>query len=187
MRIFVLLLTFCGLNYIAQSQNVQAEKSVYGIQAGLLGVWAHREIRMSNSIALRAEVGMDAGIWGGTFYPETGYLITPVFTVEPRWYYNLNKRNSKSKNIAGNSGNFLTLQASFHPNGFVISNYHGVEIVNQVSFIPTWGIRRVYGKHFIYELGFGVGYRYLFAKSAGYSENESETAVNLHLKIGYCF
>ena len=71
------------------------EKSTFGIQTGVLGIWAHREVKLSNQIALRAELGMDAGIWGGSFYPKTGYLMTPVITFEPRWYYNLNKRVSR--------------------------------------------------------------------------------------------
>lgn len=130
---------------------------------------------------------MDAGIWGGTFYPKTGYVITPVITLEPRWYFNLKKRKSKSRKIAGNSGNFLTVQSSFHPNRLAISNYKDVEIVKQVSFIPTWGIKRNLGNHFTYETGIGIGYRYLFAKSAGYSRNYDEVALNLHLRFGYRF
>ncbi|MDD4193536.1 MAG: hypothetical protein PHI28_19540, partial [Mangrovibacterium sp.] len=101
-------------------------------------------------------------------------------------YFNLNKRKSKLRNIAGNSGNFLTVQTSFHPNGLVISNYD-VEIANQVSFIPTWGIKRNLGKHFTYETGIGLGYRYIFAKSAGYTRNFDEAAMNLHLRFGYRF
>ena len=174
--------------YLAgNSQTASVEKSTYGIQAGILGIWAHREVKLTNEIALRAEIGMDAGFFGGSFYPKNGYLMTPVMTLEPRWYYNLDKRVSKSKNISGNSGNFLTLQTSYHPNWFVISNYDNIEIANQISIIPTWGLKRNIGKHFTYETGIGIGYRYIFAKSVGYLENQSETALNLHLRLGYRF
>lgn len=183
----LLILALCGLTFIAKSQKVSVEQSTYGIQTGVLGFWAHREVKLSNQIALRAEIGMDAGIWGGTFYPKTGYLITPGITLEPRWYYNLDKRVSKSKNIIGNSGNFLTLQTSYHPNWFVISNYTNVEVADQFSIIPTWGIKRNLGKHFTYETGIGIGYRYIIAKSVGYLKNEGEVAANLHLRIGYRF
>ena len=187
MKNILMTLAFCGLTFIAKSQNTSVEKSTYGIQTGVLGIWAHREVKLSNQIALRAEVGMDAGFWGGSFYPKTGYLMTPVIILEPRWYYNLNKRISKSKNISGNSGNFLTLQTNYHPNWFVVSNYNNIEIANQISIIPTWGIKRNIGNHFTYETGIGIGYRYIFAKSVGYTENESEAALNLHLRIGYRF
>ncbi len=183
----LLALAFCVLTFIVKAQNTSVEKSTYGIQTGVLGIWAHREVKQSNQIALRMEVGMDAGFWGGSFYSKNGYLITPVIRLEPRWYYNLDKRVSKSRNISGNSGNFLTLQTSYHPNWFVISNYDNVEIADQISIIPTWGIKRNIRNHFTYETGIGIGYRYIFAKSVGYLKNEGEAALNLHLRIGYRF
>lgn len=187
MKKILLTLTFCGLTFMAKSQTTSVEQSTFGIQTGLLGIWVHNEARLSSQITLRSEVGFDSGIWGGDFYEKTGFLLTPVITLEPRWYYNLNKRESKSKRIDGNSGNFIALKTSYHPDWFVISNYDDIQIISDISIIPTWGIRRHIGDHFTYETGIGIGYRYIFAKSAGYSEDESEAALNLHLRIGYRF
>jgi len=183
----ILTLSIFLITFFTNAQNASVEKSTYGIQTGLLGIWAHREVKLTNQIALRQEIGMDAGFWGGSFYPKNGYLMTPVITLEPRWYYNLNKRISKSRNIRGNSGNFLSFKTSYNPNWFVISNYDNIQIADQISIIPTWGIKRNIGNHFTYETGIGIGYRYIFAKSAGYLENQSETALNLHLRLGYRF
>jgi len=183
----ILTLSIFLITFFTNAQNASVEKSTYGIQTGLLGIWAHREVKLTNQIALRQEIGMDAGFWGGSFYPKNGYLMTPVITLEPRWYYNLNKRISKSRNILGNSGNFLSFKTSYNPNWFVISNYDNIQIADQISIIPTWGIKRNIGNHFTYETGIGIGYRYIFAKSVGYLENQSETALNLHLRLGYRF
>ena len=187
MKKTILTLVLLSLTITVKSQSTSVEKSVFGIQIGLFGSWAHNETKLTNQIALRSEIGLDSGIWGGDFYDKIGFLMTPVITVEPRWYYNLNKRVSKSKRIDGNSGNFISLKTSFHPDWFVISNYDNVTIISDISIVPTWGIRRNIGKHFNYETGIGIGYRYIFAKKAGYLENESETALNLHLRIGYRF
>jgi hypothetical protein len=178
---------FCGMTLIVKSQNASVEKSTYGIQTGFLGIWLHNETKLSNSIALRSEIGFDSGIWGGDFYDGTGFLLTPVITLEPRLYYNLNKREEKSRRIEGNSGNFISLKTSYHPDWFVISNTDNVSVISDISIIPTWGIRRNIGKHFTYETGFGIGYRYTFAKQAGFLDNKSEVDVNLHLRIGYRF
>jgi len=189
MKKTILTLLFCGITIIANSQNQNAsvEKSVYGIQIGVLGIWVHNEIKLSDKIALRGELGLDSGIFGGSFYPKTGYILTPVITLEPKWYYNLDKRVSKSKNITGNSGNFISLKTSYNPDWFVISNYDNLRVINQISIIPTWGIRRNIGNHFNYETGIGLGFRHYFAKSAGYLKDKSETTLNLHLRIGYRF
>ena len=187
MKKILLTLAFCGLTIIAKSQTTSVEQSTYGIQTGVLGIWAHNEAKLSNQIALRAEIGMDAEFYGGSSYLKNAFLMTPVIRLEPRWYYNLEKRVLKSKNIKGNSANFLTLQTSYRPNWFVISNYENVEVGDQISIIPTWGIKRNIGNHFTYETGIGIGYRYIFAKSVGYLENLGEATLNLHLRIGYRF
>jgi hypothetical protein len=179
----LLSLVLISFTITVKSQNASIEKSLYGIQTGFFGIWAHNETKLTNQIALRS----DNGIWGGDFYDKTGFLMTPVITAEPRWYYNLNKRQSKSKRIDGNSCNFISVKTSYHPDWFVISNYDNVNIISDISIIPTWGIRRNIGTHFNYETGIGFGYRYIFAKQAGYLENESEVALNLLLRIGYQF
>jgi hypothetical protein len=182
----IITLVFLSLSILCNAQNASVEKTGFGIQTGFLGIWIHNESRLSNKIALRSEVGLDAGILFTDFEGRSGFLLAPVLTLEPRFYYNLNKRNSKSKNISNNSGTFISLKTSYHPDWFVISDYEN-GIISDISFIPTWGIRRNIGTHFNYEAGAGLGYRYIFAKAAGYYSNESEAVANLHLRIGYVF
>ena len=99
----------------------------------------------------------------------------------------MNKRVSKSRRIDGNSGNFISIKTSYHPDWFVVSNNDNISVISDISIIPTWGIRRNIGSHFTYESGIGIGYQYTFAKRAGYLENESDITLNLHLRIGYRF
>lgn len=184
------------MTLVAKSQTASVEESTTGVQTGFLGIWVHNEKKLSSQIALRGEIGFDVGITGssffnseigGTIYNKTSLFLTPVIILEPRWYYNLNKRLSKSRKIEGNSGKFVSIKTSFNPDWFLISNNDNIRVINQISIIPTWGIRRNIGNHFTYETGIGLGYRYIFAKSAGYIENQSEGALNLHLRIGYRF
>jgi len=72
-------------------------------------------MKLSKQILLRSEIGFDTEIWGGSFYDRTGFVLAPVITLEPRWYYNLNKRVKKDRRIDGNSGNFISLKTSYHP------------------------------------------------------------------------
>lgn len=188
MKKAILALVLLGSVFSAISQGNGVEKSTFSIQTGVLGLWINNEARLNDQIALRSEIGLDAGFFGGSrYYDGTGYLLIPSITLEPRWYYNLGKRASRSKNIADNGGNFIALSTSFLPDWFVISNYENINVINQLTIIPTWGIKRNIGTHFNYEAGFGIGYGYSFAKSAGFSEDESLVAANLHLRFGYKF
>lgn len=164
--------------------KVSVEKSIFGIQTGLLGIWGHNESRLSDEISLRTEIGLDAGIFGGDLNNGNGFLLSPVVVFEPRWYYNLEKRNSKGKKISNNSGNFLTVRFSYHPDWFVISNKENIHVIPQISIIPKWGIKRTIGNHFTYETGIGIGYRkYL---TTLYTDKDA-VALDLHLKVGYTF
>lgn len=111
--------------------------------------------------------------------------MTPVITLEPRLYYNLNKRVKKSRSIDGNSGNFISLKTSYHPDWFIISSSDDVHVISDILIVPTWGIRRNLGKHFSYEAGIGIGYVYYFSNK--YVADEGEVAGNLHLRVGYRF
>ncbi|MDO6389198.1 hypothetical protein Q4E40_03595 [Pontibacter sp. BT731] len=109
-----------------------------------------------------------------------------MFILEPKLYYNLDQRSLKSKDISGNSGNFFSLRTTYFPDWFVISNYDNINVLNQISVIPTWGIRRNIGAHFNYETGVGFGYKHVFTKS-GYSYNTGQPVFDLRLRIGYRF
>lgn len=189
MKKTLLILTLCGLSLIAKSQDTSVEKSTFGVQTGVLGIWAYNEAKLSNTIALRTELGFDFGIWETTFYDEydSPLLLTPVIVVEPRFYYNLKKRSENSKRIDGNSGNFIALKTSYHPDWFVLFNSDNAPVVSDFAIIPTWGIRRNIGKHFNFEAGIGAGYSYTFAERAGYSKDKSEIELNMHFRIGYRF
>lgn len=180
-------LTLCTLALMANSQDASVEKSIFGVQTGVLGTWVYNETKLTNSLALRTELGFDFGIWETTYYDDynSPFLLTPVIVIEPRLYYNLKKRAEKSKRIDGNSGNFFALKMGYHPDWFVLFNTDDAPVVSDFSIIPTWGIRRNIGQRFNYEAGIGVGYSYTFAKEAGYDENKGEVELNMHLRIGY--
>jgi hypothetical protein len=183
------LIFFCF--FIFQSnfaQNATVEKSFFSFQTSILGTWITNESKLTNQIALKSELGLDASLFGGDYYKNTGFVLTPTINLEPRWYYNLEKRSANNRTLKNNNANFITLAASYHPDWFVISNYNNVKVVNQISIIPKWGIRRNIAKsNFNYELGIGLGIRHYFFNQNYKSKNNNEAALDLHLRLGYTF
>jgi len=169
------------MSYIGKAQNTGVEKSIYSIETGVLGMWINNEYRLSNEIILKSELGMIAGFRGCSDC-DTQYALTPELTLEPRWYYNIEKRNAKGKIIKNNSANFASLGLRYYPDWFVISNASNAYVENQITIIPKWGIKRtVSNSNFNYELGIGIGKRYYF------DSNDWETAADLLIRIGYTF
>lgn len=187
MKKFLFTFLLCGLLFTSYAQDMYVEKSSFGFQTGLLGFWLYNEARLSKDIVLRSEIGLTSEFYKGGYYGQTWFLVGPSFTLEPKWYYNMAQRKHKNKNITGNSANYFSISTKYIPNWFVASTNDNLTYFDQISIIPTWGIRRSIGKHFNYEAGLGVGYIHFFQKNAGFSKNEGNMKVNLHLRIGYTF
>ncbi|WP_370391393.1 hypothetical protein [uncultured Winogradskyella sp.] len=183
--IFVGLLLVWSLK--SQAQDISVEKSTFGIQTGFLGVWVHNESRLTNRIALRSEFGLDAAISSNSFVGTRVFIMVPAITLEPRWYYNLGRRVSKSKRIDGNTGNFISLKITYHPDIVVGNLPANANLISDVSIIPTYGVRRNVGKHFTYEVGFGIGYVDYFLEENVFGVEDDGVGVNLHLRLGYRF
>lgn len=182
-RHFVIIL-FCALAQPAMSQDAIVERSMFGIQAGW-GIWVHHEGKLSNSIALRSEIGVHARVRGGNIYEKPKFVMSPVLTLEPRWYYNLHDRLMKEKRIDGNSGNYIALKTSWHPDWFGNSTINDVNDLTDLAFVPTWGLRRVIGDHVTFETGIGIGCRLVFGEYVGVRENEIKGVLHLNVRIGY--
>lgn len=188
----ILFFVLCMSSY---SQEASVEKSVFGAQTGFAGVWFHNEFRLTNSVALRSEIGLEYDVAVGDHYDGAGFILQPVITLEPRYYYNLEKRSSQGKQIAKNSGNYISLKSSYHPDWFVINLDEKVTKTADLSIIPTWGIKRTLGKHFTYEAAVGFGLRVVYLKPYyfnGTAQNVDEIGKNklqytpdLSLRIGY--
>jgi hypothetical protein len=198
----IIFITFFSLLFVSQASaqdqsNItpaSVEKSIYGIQTGFLGAWLYNESRLNNEFALRSQVGFDFRIEGvGQFEsagPNDDFYGILHLSLEPRWYYNLNKRLKKGKNIDRNSGNFLAFLIAGNFDDVSFTNNDRIRTLDQIKFVPKWGIRRSLGKHISYEAGIGFGYeRYLngTARTVGVfgSGSKGNFTADIHLRIGF--
>ena len=93
--------------------------------------------------------------------------------------------------------NYVSLKTSYHPDWFVINLDDAITKTADVSIVPTWGMRRQLGKHFMYEAGAGFGLRIVQLKANyydgnaqnldGFATNRNQYTPYLHLRIGYAF
>lgn len=185
MKKYLFTLVLIITSSIGRAQSISVEQSTNGIQIGLLGAWIYNESKLTNQLALRTEFGVVNGFWGGSFYEKNGHIMFSKITVEPRLYYNLNKRIEKSKRIDGNSGNFISLKTNYYPKWVISTNYDHISIAENLNLIPTWGIRRSISNHLNFEFSFGIGYEYITEKN--YTSSRSDITADLNLRIGYTF
>lgn len=180
------ILIVLGNNHLYAQNDVSVERALYSIEAGLLGIWASSEIRISNEFVFRPEIGFDGGFGiGSSTQGKFLWILSPTISAESRWYYNLQRRSDKGKKIAKNTANFLSLQLGYDPDWFTISNADS-RIIESGNVNLKWGIRRVWGKHFTYEMGAGVGFvQKLDNPYIGPDPNSSNFYPVLFFRLGY--
>ncbi|MDO6470118.1 hypothetical protein [Maribacter sp. 1_MG-2023] len=178
--LLISLILFLNCTY---SQEV--EKSIFNIQTGVLGFWANNELRLANHWTLHSEIGLDGSITTKEISGGEFPVFLPVISVEPRYFYNLPKRQSNNKDIYHNSGNFFSLSMKWYPNWFSLSQKENTRIGDDIFVIPTWGIKRNINWNFNYELGGGVGIGIpASTKQAGAI---IRPVYNILLRVGYKF
>lgn len=183
--IFLSLLFFAPIFLFSQEPSPQ--KSFGGMQMGLFnqsgGILYYHEQKISDNFFLRAEGGILSG------YANKHITLGTGFAIQPRWYYNTEKRQALGKKTAGNSANYLGIKTFFSfPNNLYSTP-------NQVSLIflsdydkafrisADWGIRRRPYKSFNWELGVGLGYKYFFVPEI--RKNNPPLFINLNLRVGF--
>lgn len=167
------------------SQNEGIERSIFNAQSGFFGIWINHEFRIFSEVALRTEIGLNSFFRDcsrrGCSDCDIRYGLVPVINLEPRWYYNIDKRNSKNRGL-NNSANFLTLGIKYDPDWFAILKTDSARLSSQIAIVQKWGIRRNIGNsNFNYEAGIGIGFRYYV------HQNDLMPEADLHLRIGYAF
>lgn len=183
------LQSYCQTETETKNENTNAsvEKSIFGIQTGLIGLWVYNELKLSDKFALRSELGLQFATATKENSNDSYSFLTPEITLEPRFYYNLNKRSRNGKNTSKNSGNYFSLRSAYYPDSFTIGNDGGYNFVPELNIVPTWGMRRNLGNHFNYELGGGIGYRKVFETANKQNSNNEDVAIYIHARIGYKF
>lgn len=149
------------------------------VNASIIGLSLSCEKSISTSFTINYEAGISYSFYvgGGTLYGNRfGYELSPILSVENRWYYNLHKRYIKNKRTINNSGNFLSLKAGYRALPIASKNLNDNPVL---VIIPAWGIQRSIGKKISFE--FAPGYAFIFdTQRKEWSQN-----INLSIKFGY--
>ncbi|MGS0524830.1 hypothetical protein ACU8V7_06155 [Zobellia nedashkovskayae] len=87
---------------------------------------------------------------------ETDFGIYPTLRGQFRYYYNMERRLDKGKNISGNSGNYIAAVMVYQDANPIFGDLELAESIIGVG--PVYGLQRTYKRGFFYRLEGGVGY-----------------------------
>ncbi|MCG1036217.1 hypothetical protein [Polaribacter sargassicola] len=177
-KTIIVILVFVSLKCFCQETSY-LKKSVNTVQIGTVGLWVNNETKIDKALALRTEIGLFSEI-----FQEVGYYIAPEISLEPRFYYNIEKRAKNKRDINNNAANFFTIKLNYRSNLFEVSNFRSKTADVSYAIIPKWGIRRNLGSKFNYELGVGLGYFEFLQTRNNVSSFDEGLHFELHMRIG---
>lgn len=163
-RVVCAVVALLGLSPLAAQEVV----TTHSVSVDIVGLMYAFESPLGDRFSLVTRVGTQAGIqyasyrFGGGSESRWGVGLYPVFSVEPRYYYDLAKRYEAGKNATRNSGAFLACNLQYY-----LPPYYRRHVENCGAFVmtPFWGFRRVWYRHLLFELGGGVNFASVDFKS----------------------
>lgn len=184
--ILIIVLLFGIYPSFSQVNDSISTVSGHSIQVAPIGIRYNYEQAFGQKFSLNYTASLEYSVfpvfvfdlWHANICFDFEYSLNPVLQIEPRYYFNLNKRAAKGKNTYLNSGGFLALSCTFF---LPPLSYNTDKPLSGFFITPYWGVKRVWYKHFLFEFGAGLNFFKFFSwKQVG-------IFPYLNYKLGYQF
>jgi hypothetical protein len=117
--------------------------------------------------------------------------VSPQFTIEGRYYYNLNRRMLLGKTGNGLSANYVSLGLNYRGAfwKYLHDGYTNKERSNFVGLIVGTGIQRLISDHLYLDLNIGLAYgiQYSYQGYIRMTSNKTKAFLDLGFGIGHRF
>ena len=155
---FTSLFLLCSNILFAQKNHKENQlENLFKLDLGFRGIGLTYEPRLSDKMSLEFSAGLGGGynISSSSFDYNWDFLNPAVYVIiNPKLYYNRNKRLEKEKSISRNSGNYIGMAVKYTtPSVGEVDR-----VVNSLLFNLHWGLQRPVGKRWTFNTHFGAGY-----------------------------
>ena len=177
---FTLLFLLCTSLSFAQKSNVPLQ-NLTKLDLGFRGVGFSFEPALGKTMSIDLSTGLGGGyeISDNSFTYSWDLLAPAIYViVNPKFYYNREKRSEKGKNMASNTGNFIGLAIKYTSRSIV----ENPTVWDALLFNLHWGIQRPVGKRWIFNTHVGVGYA---VDATDLSNSSGSFYPALDLRFGY--
>lgn len=138
------------------------------------------EFKMAPKFSFEVAGKMNVAVLSNSTFTQFLVLPFPVVHVEPKWNYNILKRESKGKKTENFSSNFISLYTSYRVK---VSTYTR----HSLLIGPTWGMQRTLGKIGYFKLNTGLGYFHIFDKATLGGQQNLPVMPILDVQLGLIF
>lgn len=163
---------------VTNAETESTQTIEFGFPGGFTYTYEHAFAKKMTIIGrggLTGAIGYQSINFNGEKEHYWQYSIHPYIECEPRYYYNLQKRAKKGKKTINNTGSFWALRTGYVFNPIV---KHNVESGSGLYMVPCWGLRRSWGKHWVFEFEAGL--------ALGWN-NFNSSRVSPHLGVNFSY
>jgi hypothetical protein len=196
-KITFIFLSFLLFQTSKAQDSVSVERSLIGPSVNPFGSLSFDyEVKLSTEWTLLSNIGFSYDYDKENNRSNSkGYSLRPFLGIEPRWYYNLDRRTRLSKNTKFNTGNYWSVDMKLYPKSLLVTNQSNYSVENVVYLLPSYGIRRTLYKNLYFDGSLYAGYSYVFnygtfpASNPDFysSKNGGYFNFGLKLKLGLNF
>jgi len=85
-------------------------------------------------------------------------VVNPTFHFEPRYYYNLERRYERGRNVTNNSASYIGIYSELRLDPIIEENKGYWPVYDRFKIGPVWGIQRNLGRrgYINFNLGYGL-------------------------------
>lgn len=152
MRSIYFLLFICSILSLNAQTDKNVEASQLQLSLPLPSILYELGIGKNTTTSIEAITGFALRGCTGC---ETNFGLYPILRGQLRYYYNMERRVRKKKNIQGNSGNYVAALVAFQNGRPLIGN---LNTTTTLAVGPVYGIQRTYKRGFFYRLEGGVAF-----------------------------
>lgn len=152
MRSIYFLLFICSILSLNAQTDKNVEASQLQLSLPLPSILYELGIGKNTTTSIEAITGFALRGCTGC---ETNFGLYPILRGQLRYYYNMERRVRKKRNIQGNSGNYVAALVAFQNGSPLIGN---LNTTTTLAVGPVYGIQRTYKRGFFYRLEGGVAF-----------------------------
>lgn len=170
MKTFSLIFIFFLLISVVKAQDIQYKSTrtskyspelseeLHKISILPLGYSYERKLADEFTFEVGIDFSFDVYYADEDVFEDNALVINPTIHVEPRYYYNMERRYKRGRNVTNNSASYIGIYAELRMNPLIEENNGYWPVYDRFKIGPAWGIQRNLGRrgYLNFNLGYGL-------------------------------
>lgn len=122
-----------------------------------LGYAYEKKIGQEFTIEMGADFSFDTYYKDASDFQDYALAVNPTIHLEPRYYYNLERRYRRGRNVSNNAASYIGIYSELILNPLIEENNNYFPVYDRFRIGPAWGMQRNIGKRGYWNLNLASG------------------------------